>query len=80
MIIGASSGLLINSGASLIVGAIGGVVTSLGFSYMHIFLINKFRIFDTVGVINLHGIPGILGGIISGIVIAIYNSDPFDSH
>lgn len=79
MIIGASSGLLVNSGASLIVGAFGGVVTSLGFSFMHNFLRDKLGIFDTVGVINLHGIPGILGGLVSGIVIAAYNSDPLNT-
>lgn len=46
---------------------------------MHNFLRDKLGIFDTVGVINLHGIPGILGGLVSGIVIAAYNSDPLNT-
>ncbi len=33
-----------------------------------------FHIHDSCGVHNLHGIPGILGGILSGIVIASYNA------
>ena len=31
---------------------------------------NKLKIFDTCGVHNLHGMPGILGGVVSAIVIA----------
>ena len=33
---------------------------------------------DSCGVQSLHGIPGILGGILSGIVIAGYHSAPMD--
>lgn len=57
-------------------GAFGGIVSSLGFSYLQDIMINKFRLFDTAGVHNLHGIPGVLGGIISSIAIAVYASDP----
>ena len=32
------------------------------------------HIHDTCGVHNLHGIPGFLGGILSGIVLASYNA------
>jgi ammonia channel protein AmtB len=31
-------------------------------------------LYDTCGVHNLHGIPGILGGIWSAIIIAFYNT------
>lgn len=33
-----------------------------------------FHIHDTCGVHNLHGIPGFIGGILSSIVIAAYNT------
>ena len=77
MIIGACSGIFTNSGASLIVGAFGGVVASLGFSFLQDKLRSK-GIYDTAGVHNLHGMPGILGGLISAIAIAVYTSDPLD--
>lgn len=76
VIIGASAGLFTNPGASLIVGAFGGVVSSLGFSYLHDYLKEKFGLYDTSGVHNLHGIPGLLGGLISAVAVAVYNSDP----
>lgn len=79
VIIGASSGLLTNSGASLIIGGFGGVISSLSFSYLHDFMRDKINVHDTAGVHNLHGIPGICGGLISAAVIASYNSDPLNN-
>lgn len=72
MIIGASCGLFTNPGASLIVGAFGGVISSFSFSYLQDFLKEKMGIHDTAGIHNLHGIPGIMGGLISAIAVAVY--------
>ena len=36
-------------------------------------------LYDTCGIHNLHGIPGILGGIFSAIIIAAYTSVPLAS-
>lgn len=35
----------------------------------------RFRVHDTCGVHNLHGMPGILGGIVSIIAVATMNAD-----
>jgi len=61
------------------VGSFGGIVSSLGFSYLHGFLEEKIDLHDTAGVHNLHGIPGLLGGLISAVAIAAYNSDPLNN-
>ncbi len=37
---------------------------------------DKFKIYETAGVHNVHGLPGILGGLISAIAIVAYTSDP----
>ena len=34
------------------------------------------RIHDTIGILYLHGIPGIMGGLISAMVIASYQTNP----
>ncbi len=54
-------------------------MSSLGFSYLQDILRVRFKLHDTAGVHNLHGIPGILGGLISAIAIAVYNSDPLNN-
>ncbi len=54
-------------------------MSSLGYTYLYDFFKDRVGLHDTAGVHNVHGIPGILGGLISAAVIAAYNSDPLDS-
>jgi ammonium transporter Rh len=76
VIIGAPSGLFTNPAASLCVGFFGGFVSTVCFKNLGHKLQNTFGIYDTCGVHNLHGIPGILGGIFSAIAVASYATDP----
>lgn len=76
VIIGAASGLLENVGGALAIGFIGGIVSTFCFMKLNAGLKNCMGLYDTCGVHNLHGIPGVLGGILSAIVIASYQSAP----
>lgn len=76
VIIGAPSGLITNIGGALAIGCIGGIISTLCFSKLAPKFQKFFHIHDSCGVHNLHGIPGFLGGILSAIVIAAYNSKP----
>lgn len=80
VVIGASSGLLINPGAALAIGLLTGVISTMGYQYLTPYLEHKLGLFDTCGVHNLHGIPGLLGGIISSIVVASFHSNYSDSY
>jgi ammonia channel protein AmtB len=51
------------SGA-LLVGAAAGVISVLGFAYLTPLLERVIGLGDTCGVHNLHGIPGLLGGLV----------------
>lgn len=53
---------------------IAGVVSTLGFHYVTPLLERHIGLYDTCGINNLHGVPGVLGGIFSAIVMAAYNS------
>ena len=75
--IGASSGVVANLGISLTIGIIAGFVSNLAY----VKLLEKVEhgflgIHDTCGVHNLHGIPGLMGGLISAMVIASYQTWP----
>lgn len=74
VIIGSVSGLGLNPTASLAIGIIGGVISTICFMKLTAFLEDKIGLNDTCGINNLHGIPGILGGIFSAIVVAAHNS------
>lgn len=73
--IGAPCGVVVNPAISLFIGILAGIVSTTGFVKLTKFIEeSRLGIHDTCGVNNLHGIPGIMGGIISGIVIAGYRS------
>ncbi len=62
VIIGSTSDMMTHPALPIGVGFLGGVVSSFGFNSL------DFSFHDTCGVNNLHGIPGILGGVASVIM------------
>ena len=76
VIIGAPSGIFTNAAGPLCIGIFAGIISGLGYEYLEQFIQDKFGIYDSCGVNNLHGIPGILGGVFSAIAIAAYTSQP----
>ena len=72
--VGSSADLVIGPYASLIIGAIAGSLSVIGYVHIQPYLERKFNIHDTCGVHNLHGLPGIIGGI-SGFISASVVSD-----
>jgi ammonium transporter Rh len=71
--IGASSGVLYYPFVALIIGVAAGVISTLGFHYLTPKLEALLGLYDTCGINNLHGIPGVFGGLVSAVVIASYN-------
>jgi len=66
VIIGSSSDLVAAAWLSILIGWIGGTISTLGFSYVTGALANC-GLHDTCGVTNLHGFPGIVGALIGAI-------------
>lgn len=64
VIMGTSCDLVVSPGIAFLIGIIGGLVSSVCFNKLTPYLAKKGKLYDTCGVINLHGIPGILGGCI----------------
>jgi len=67
---GAAADMVLHPAFALLIGAIAGTISVLGFSRVQRFVENKLGIHDTCGVLNLHGIPGILGAVVSMIASA----------
>lgn len=68
--IGSSCDIIVRPFGAMLVGFVSGVVSSLGFAFLSKFLQNKINLHDTCGVLNLHGIPGLIGGFVSAIVVS----------
>lgn len=63
--VGACADMMLTPGGALAVGALAGILSVCGFKYIQPFLHDKFKIHDSCGVNNLHGMPGLLGGFLS---------------
>lgn len=68
--VGACANLIQNPFAGFVVGMVAGAVSTWGFETLSGVLQRKIGLYDTAGIHNLHGMPGLLGGIISSIFVA----------
>jgi ammonium transporter Rh len=66
--VGATCNVL-TPGAAFVVGAIAGFVCVTGYVFIQPLLQKAFKSVDTCGVHNLHGMPGVVGGIVAAFVV-----------
>jgi ammonium transporter Rh len=66
--VGATCNVL-NPAAAFVVGAIAGFVCVTGYVFIQPRLQNVFKAVDTCGVHNLHGMPGIVGGLVAAFAV-----------
>ncbi|XP_074905066.1 ammonium transporter Rh type A isoform X1 [Buteo buteo] len=69
--VGTCADMPIHPFVAMCIGSMAGIISVLGFHFLTPFLASKLNIQDTCGVHNLHGLPGILGGIAGIVVTAI---------
>lgn len=73
--IGASASVVANAGIALLIGFLAGILATLSEILMTEPL-RKAKIHDTIGILYLHGFPGLMGGFASAMVIASYQTSP----
>ncbi|XP_036772040.1 ammonium transporter Rh type A [Manis pentadactyla] len=69
--VGSCADMAIKPYGAMIIGSLAGIVSVLGFKFLTPFFTAKLRIHDTCGVHNLHGLPGVIGGLASIVAIAL---------
>lgn len=68
--IGSCADLVNNPGVAMAIGSSAGIISAWGFMFLTPYLKRTMGLHDTCGVHNLHGMPGIFGGIMSAIAAA----------
>uniref|UniRef100_A0A3B1JEZ1 Ammonium transporter Rh type A n=1 Tax=Astyanax mexicanus TaxID=7994 RepID=A0A3B1JEZ1_ASTMX len=68
--VGTCADMAIGPFGAMVIGVCAGIISTLGFKFLSPILASSLGIQDTCGVHNLHGMPGILGGL-AGILAAL---------
>lgn len=66
--VGSIADVIVSPFGSMIAGFIVGSISALGFTYLSPFVKKAIKLHDTCGVLNLHGIPGVIGALLSSIM------------
>ncbi len=66
VVMGAAASMITNAGGALAAGAVAGAVSTYGFSFLSARL-KRMGVTDTCGILNLHLMPGLIGGFASAI-------------
>lgn len=68
VVMGANAELIGMGYGAMLAGFVTGAISSVSFAHFGPFLRRKINLHDTCGVFSLHGIPGIIGGLLSAIM------------
>jgi len=68
--IGTASNMAVSPGGALATGLIAGILSVVGYTKITPYLEESIGLYDTCGVHNLHGMPGVLAGIVGAITAA----------
>jgi ammonium transporter Rh len=60
---------VVSSPQALLIGAIAGAICTAGFVFVQPVILKRFRILDSAGVHNLHGMPGLFGGLAAAFAV-----------
>lgn len=60
---------LVGPGGAFVIGLLAGTLSVVGFVFLQPMLESKIKLVDTCGVHNLHGMPGLLGGLCAIVVV-----------
>ncbi|XP_020025430.2 ammonium transporter Rh type B [Castor canadensis] len=69
VVVGTSGEMMLTPFGALAAGFLAGTVSTLGYKFLTPVLESKFKVQDTCGVNNLHGMPGVLGALL-GVLVA----------
>ncbi|KAK2142624.1 hypothetical protein LSH36_932g01094 [Paralvinella palmiformis] len=76
--VGTIADMMIHPWGAMLVGMIAGAVSVIGYKYLSPCLAKKFKLHDTCGVNNLHGIPGLIAGVAGIVASAVATEDQYD--
>ncbi|XP_043857965.1 ammonium transporter Rh type B isoform X5 [Dromiciops gliroides] len=71
VVVGTSGEMMLTPFGALVAGFLAGTISTLGYKFLMPILESKFKVQDTCGVHNLHGMPGVLGALLGALVAGL---------
>ncbi|KAG8520017.1 Ammonium transporter Rh type B [Galemys pyrenaicus] len=68
VVVGTAGEMMLTPFGALAAGFLAGTVSTLGYKFFTPILESKFKVQDTCGIHNLHGVPGVLGAFLGALV------------
>ena len=75
--VGSVADIICTPYAAMLIGYIGGILSSIGFKHIGPWLSDVLNVQDTCGVNSLHGMPGIFATLVSMVAIALADGKGF---
>ncbi|PSN37449.1 Ammonium transporter Rh type B [Blattella germanica] len=75
--IGTACDMMVQPFGALLVGVLAGTLSIAGYHYLQPFLLKSLKLHDTCGVHNLHGMPGVLAGLIGALMASLATEDEY---
>ncbi|XP_026825981.1 ammonium transporter Rh type A isoform X3 [Ooceraea biroi] len=76
--IGTAAGMMCEPVGAVVIGALSGVISVLGYNYITPIIQKRLRIHDTCGVHNLHGMPGVLAALFGALMAILATETSYD--
>ncbi|XP_028044921.1 ammonium transporter Rh type B isoform X2 [Monomorium pharaonis] len=76
--IGTAAGMMCEPLGALIIGAVSGIISVLGYKYLTPIIQKHLHIHDTCGVHNLHGMPGVLAAFFGALMAGLATEATYD--
>ncbi|XP_048968504.1 ammonium transporter Rh type B isoform X2 [Canis lupus dingo] len=77
VVVGTAGEMMLTPFGALAAGFLAGTVSTLGYKFFTPILEAKFKVQDTCGVHNLHGIPGVLGALLGVLVVGLATHEAY---
>ncbi|KAB0799460.1 hypothetical protein PPYR_07340 [Photinus pyralis] len=75
--VGTAANMMVQPYGAVIIGIVAGALSVLGYAKLTPLINSKLNIHDTCGVHNLHGMPGVLAGLIGALMASIATEDTY---
>ncbi|XP_050449446.1 ammonium transporter Rh type A isoform X1 [Cataglyphis hispanica] len=75
--IGTAAGMMCQPVGALIIGALSGLISVMGYKYLTPIIQRRLHIHDTCGVHNLHGMPGVLAALFGALMAGLASESSY---